>query len=200
MTSHAKPLAVILAGGQSRRMGGGDKTLLALKGRPLLSHIVARLKNQAQPIVLNANGDAARFAKFGLTVIPDRLAAAKGPLAGLHAGLSHAVEVKAEWVLTVPSDVPFLPADLARRLKAALGGGAAAIAASAGRKHPVIGLWHTGLLPRLTEACEKGMTQMHAWVALSGAVVVTWDNDPFLNLNSLADFQAAEAVLQQHAS
>ena len=111
-------IGIVLAGGKSSRMGGGDKALLPLGGRPLLAHVIERLRPQVAEIVLNANDDPGRFAAFGLPLVPDRLAGQMGPLAGIHAGLAWAKANRPEsrFVITVAADTPFFPADLVSRL------------------------------------------------------------------------------------
>ncbi|MEE8272129.1 MAG: molybdenum cofactor guanylyltransferase MobA, partial [Alphaproteobacteria bacterium] len=138
-------VGVILAGGQSRRMGGGDKALKLLAGRPILNHVIDRVRGQVGALVLNANGDPGRFAAYRLPVVPDGVDGFAGPLAGVLAGLDWAAAnaVGATRVASFPCDAPFLPADLVERLVAAVAAARADLgcAASAGRAHPVVGLW-----------------------------------------------------------
>ena len=140
-----RPVVVLLAGGLSRRMGGGDKCLRPLAGRPLLQHVLERMEPQADTIVLNANGDAARFSAFALPVVTDPVAGHAGPLAGILSGMLWAREFRADAadIVSVPTDCPFLPSDLVDRLLMAREAAAvsSAYAASAGRTHPVVGLW-----------------------------------------------------------
>jgi len=139
---------IILAGGLSRRMGGGDKTLLALGGRPLLDHVVARLTPQVGSLALNANGDPARFAASGLSVLADTVEGHAGPLAGILTGLEWAAaNTASEALVTAAGDTPFLPADLVATLVAAAAGrpGSIAVASSGGRRHPTFALWPLGL-------------------------------------------------------
>lgn len=190
--------AVILAGGLSRRMGGGDKTLRDLHGRPLLAHVVDRLAAQAAPLAVNANGDPARFAAFGLPVLPDPVLpdpvpGQPGPLAGILAALLWARSLGAPRVLTAPGDAPFLPDDLLRRLSET---DAPAIAASAGRPHPVVGLWPVALEPPLREALAQGRLRVLDFALSRGARMVEFPvppegRDPFLNLNTPAELADA---------
>lgn len=183
-------VGAILAGGLARRLGGGDKPLRLLAGRPLLTHVIGRIRPQVDRLILNANGDPARFAGFGLEVVPDGLPGNPGPLAGILACLEAATD--ADWVVTVPGDAPFLPPDLAARLVAA----APAIAASGGRRHPVVGAWQPAQARRLADLLAAGERRVGQFAA--GAAVVEWGADPvdpFANLNELADFAAAEAWL-----
>lgn len=193
----ARPPAVILAGGLSRRMGGGDKGLRAFGAGTVLSAVRDRLAAQAGPLALNANGDPARFAALGLPVLPDPLPGHPGPLAGILAALLWAEGLGAPAVLTVPGDAPFLPPDLAARLAAA---GAPAVAASGGRSHPVAGLWPVALAPVLRAALAEGRLRVGAFAEAAGARAVDFPvppggPDPFLNLNTPADLAAARLHL-----
>ena len=193
--------AVILAGGLSRRMGGGDKGLLPFGRGTVLSAVLARLASQAAPLALSANGDPGRFAALGLPVLPDPVPGHPGPLAGLLAAVEWAAGLGAAQVLTVPGDAPFLPPDLAARLSAqARAAGAPAIAASAGRSHPVAGLWPVALAGALRKALAQGTPRVGAFAAAQGATAVEFPvppgaPDPFLNLNTPADLAAARRWL-----
>ena len=195
---------LILAGGQSRRMGR-DKALLPLAGRPMIGHVVAGLTPQASPIAINANGDATRFAAFGLPVLSDD-EPDTGPLGGVLAGLRwiEAIEPRPDALLTVPVDSPFLPADLAIRLAAAAsGGGTIVVAASGERDHPVVALWPTGLGDRLAAWRRSARSHgVRAFLAACGFTVVRFDipaaaPDPFLNVNTPQDLAEAERWLAQ---
>lgn len=193
-----RPLGLILAGGLSRRMGGGDKALRSLAGQPILAHIVARLAPQVAGLVLSANGDPARFAPFSLPVLPDATSDHPGPLAGILAGLDHAAAHGHGWLVSVPADAPFLPPDLVNRLRHAQHGSQTtmAIAASAGRSHPVVGLWPVTMRDRLRAALAAGQRRV---TAMTGdAALATWADtpiDPFLNINTPDDLAAAETLI-----
>jgi molybdopterin-guanine dinucleotide biosynthesis protein A len=180
-------------------MGGGDKCLLPLAGRPLLAHVIDRLRPQVAAVALNANGDATRFAGFHLSVLADDLADFAGPLAGILAALDWArrVQPSASAVLTVPADTPFLPRDLAARLAAA---GAPALARSAGRVHPVVGLWPLALREDLRRALRvEGLRKVEDWTARLTLSLVDFDAapiDPFFNINAPEDLARAEALLR----
>ena len=196
----ARPPAVILAGGLSRRMGGGDKPLLALGARPILSHVIARLAPQAGPLVLNANGDPARFAAFGLPVISDTVADHPGPLAGILAGLEWAAQAGHPAIVSAAGDTPFLPHDLVARLAAAAGRTGIAIAATeedgALRHHPTFGLWRVACRVRLAEALAGGLRRVRAFAEAEGAGVALFpDPAAFFNINTPADRDAAAAAL-----
>lgn len=193
---------IVLAGGQSRRMGGGDKCLRTLAGRPILAHIVERARGQVTALALNANGDPARFASFGLPVVADSVPGFAGPLAGVLAGLDWAAAgvPQATHVASFAGDAPFFPLDLVARLASAIADDAhdLACAASAGRAHPVFGLWPVAL----REALRRAMTQedirkVDVWTARYRLVVVEFAAtplDPFFNANRPEDLAEAERL------
>lgn len=190
---------VVLAGGLARRMGGGDKPLLRLHGRPLLDHVAERLRPQVQAMALNANGDPARFAAYGLPVLPDPMPGHPGPLAGVLAGMlwARGIGPAAAMVLSVPGDTPFLPHDLVAKLLAG-GGGGLAYASSAGRAHPTVALWPAELADALATAVGQGQRRVRAWADCQRAAVVDFTDggrDPFLNVNTPDDLAAAERLL-----
>ena len=195
----------ILAGGMGMRMGGADKPLLNLGGTPLVGHVIARFGPQVEGLVINANGDPARFAAFAHEVIADREGPGGGPLAGLAAVLERgALSPSITHVATVPADTPLIPPDLVRRLAEALfdaGPAAVAIAASGGRSHPVIGLWPVGLSAALNAHLAAGKKRsMQAF--LGGLAVhevefpLSGGADPFLNVNTPADLEQATSLLR----
>ena len=193
---------VLLAGGQSRRMGGGDKALRLLGGETILARVIARLRPQVARLVLNANGDPARFAGFGLPVVADSVEGFAGPLAGILAGLDWAAANApgCELVLSAATDAPFLPADLAARLAAGMAAGAdLACAASRGQPHPVIGLWPVRLREELRHALlAEGVRKVDVWTARYRLATVDFpagEVDPFFNANRPEDLAAAEALL-----
>lgn len=204
-TSGAKTPAILLAGGRATRLGGGDKCLRPLAGRPILLRIIDILRPQVGPMLLNANGDPARFAAFGLPVAADDLPDHPGPLAGILAGLDWmaAKFPAAHFALSVSTDCPFLPADLVQRLDSALAAEDADIvlAASAGRVHPVIGLWRVTLRTDLRRALtSEGLRKVELFCDRHRTRHVSFPTttvDPFLNLNTEADFAAAESHLAQ---
>lgn len=182
-----KILGAIIAGGQSRRMGGVEKAFLQLGSRTLIEHVLARLALQVDDVIINANGDAARFDRV---VVPDVITHTQTPLVGLHAVLAYATNYDA--VLTVPSDGPFLPLDLRTRLD-----GGPAIARSLGRDHYLTGLWPVKLFADLNDALNHGMVRMQDWVLQCGAQKVEWaaaPHDPFFNINTPDDLAKAEAI------
>jgi molybdopterin-guanine dinucleotide biosynthesis protein A len=195
-------VGVILAGGQSRRMGGGDKTLRMLGGRTMLAHVVERIAPQVDALAINANGEASRFAEFKLPVLPDPIGGFAGPLAGILAGLEWAATFDGcETLITVAADAPFLPRDLVVRL---LGAARAAdrplaCAGSDGRTHPVFGAWRVSLAIDLHLALFKeDIRKVDRWTARHGVAVADFPiapHDPFLNVNSAEDLAAAEAIL-----
>ena len=187
--------AVILAGGLSRRMGGGDKPLRAWGAGTLLDAVVDRLRPQAAPVLLNANGDPGRFARFGLLVLPDPAPGHPGPLAGVLAAVEWAASRGHRRVLTVPGDAPFLPLDLAARLMEE--DAPVCCASSAGRLHPVAALWSASLGPALRGALAAGQRRVAAFAASQGLQVVVWEAaplDPFLNVNTPDELRDAAAL------
>jgi molybdopterin-guanine dinucleotide biosynthesis protein A len=193
---------VILAGGLARRMGGGDKPLRPLGGRPMLEHVLARLAPQCAALAINANGDAARFAAWGLPVWPDPVPGHPGPLAGILAALE---EARLPFVVTVPGDTPFLPGDLVARLHAAraASGATIACAASGGQAHPPVALWPRALAADLRAALLAGERKIDRWAARHGVALADWPAepfDPFFNANTPAELAEAEARLQAEAA
>lgn len=196
---------VILAGGLARRMGGGDKSLLPLSGRPILAHVIDRLRPQTAALALNANGDPARFAAYGLPVLPDPMADYPGPLAGVLAGLLWAREGGFDAIVTVAADTPFFPADLVARLfdAAPAGGPLLALAATPDPKrgtlrHPTFGLWPVALLDDLNAALEDGVRKIVLWTDRHGAGTALFDtpgHDTFFNVNTPEDRDEAERIL-----
>ena len=199
-----KVVGLLLAGGQSRRMGGGDKTLRLLGGIPLLERVIERLRPQIDALVLNANGDPARFARCALPVVPDSVPGFAGPLAGVLAGLDWAATHRSDchYVVSVATDAPFLPADLVVRLAEGLdeAGADLSCAASGGRSHPVFGLWPVRLRDDLRGALvDQGIRKVDLWTARHKLATVPFSDqpvDPFFNANRPADFAAAEALLK----
>ncbi|HEX4193800.1 MAG TPA: molybdenum cofactor guanylyltransferase MobA [Stellaceae bacterium] len=197
-----KIAGVLLAGGQSQRMGGGDKNLRLLGGKPMLARVIERAKPQVDALVLNANGDPQRFAGFGLPVIGDSIAGFAGPLAGVLAGLDWAAEhvPEAELVASFATDAPFFPRDLVNRLAVTLeeGGFDLACAQSNGQAHPVFGLWPVSLREALREALAGGMRKVDRWTASYKLVEVEFlaePVDPFFNANRPEDLAEAERLV-----
>jgi len=202
MTEQAATLGVILAGGLARRMGGGDKTMRAIAGRPILDHVIERLAPQCASLILNANGDPARFDAWGLPVVPDDVPDLAGPLAGVLAALDWTAlhHPAIEWVVSVAGDCPFLPRDLVMRMQAERAQMQAelAVAASGDQSHPVVGLWKVSLREALrhalvVEECRK----IDRWTARYSLVTTRWPVtpvDPFFNANTPDDVAEAEAL------
>ncbi|MAW85234.1 MAG: molybdenum cofactor guanylyltransferase MobA [Phyllobacteriaceae bacterium] len=194
-----KPAGLILAGGLSRRMGGGDKALLPLAGKPMLAHVIAALEPQACPLAVNANGDPSRFAAFGLPVVPDTIEGFAGPLAGILAGLDWCarLEPAPSCLVTVPADTPFLPHDLAASLAAAASPGAPCVAVSGGRVHPVAALWPVAMRDDIAAFLSQPDNRS-VMVFLRSHAFTTADFpcpegcDPFANVNTPEDLARAE--------
>jgi molybdenum cofactor guanylyltransferase len=199
-----KIVGVLLAGGLGRRMGGGDKPLRLLAGRPLLDHVIERLQPQVAGVVLNANGDPTRFGAYGLPVVADSVPDFAGPLAGILAGLDWAAENRPDcpMIVSVPTDAPFLPIDLVERLEQARATGEAdmACAASGGQAHPVIGLWPVRLRDALRHALvDEGVRKVDVWTARYRFAVVEFPThpiDPFFNANRPGDLDTATRLME----
>jgi molybdopterin-guanine dinucleotide biosynthesis protein A len=213
MSSNIEPvIGVLLAGGQSRRMGGGDKCLLELAGKPLLAHVIERLKPQASALVLNANGDLDRFSEFGLPTIADPVEGFAGPLAGVLAGFTWARENAPDtrWIVTAATDTPFFPQDLVTKLLDATKDQypAIALATSNERMHPVFGLWPVALAGDLHQALESGTRKVLDWTDRHKTVTAEFPGvetggitiDPFFNANRPDDMAHAAAVLAEMAT
>jgi molybdopterin-guanine dinucleotide biosynthesis protein A len=213
MPSNTEPvIGVLLAGGQSRRMGGGDKCLLELAGKPLLTHVVERLKPQTSALVLNANGDLERFSKFELPTIADPVEGFAGPLAGVLAGFTWAREHAPEtrWIVTAATDTPFFPQDLVAKLLDATKGQypTIALASSNDRMHPVFGLWPTSLADDLHEALESGTRKVLDWTGRHVTMTADFPEaqigstkiDPFFNANRPDDMAHAATILADMAA
>ena len=194
-------VAVLLAGGQARRMGGGDKCLKMLGGRTLLARVVERIAPQVDAMVLNANGDPERFSDTGLPVVPDDVPGFAGPLAGILAGLDWSAShmPRANHIVSIATDTPFFPLDLVKRLQAVATKSERplACAASRDRTHPVFGLWSVDLRDDLRRALtEENMRKVDVWTARHGIAVAgfpdTEGGDPFFNINSTKDIREAE--------
>jgi molybdopterin-guanine dinucleotide biosynthesis protein A len=202
MSDETATLGVILAGGLARRMGGGDKTMRAIGGRPILDHVIERLAPQCASLILNANGDPARFGAYGLHVAPDDVPDFAGPLAGVLAALDWAAlhHPAIEWVVSVAADCPFLPRDLVARMQADRSdmGADLAVAASGGQSHPVIGLWKVALREDLRHALVvEDCRKIDRWTARYKLATTHWPVtpvDPFFNANSPHDLEEAETL------
>jgi molybdenum cofactor guanylyltransferase len=197
--------AMLLAGGQARRMGGGDKPLIRIAGRPILAWLMDRLAPQCTGFILNANGDSRRFAEFRVPVIADDIQGYAGPLAGILAGLDWLADHRPSiaWGLSVATDTPFIPVDLVSRLHAGRFAQAAdiAVAASAGRPHPVVALWPVAIRAALrTAIVEEEIRKIDRFTARFRLAHINWPAepfDPFFNINSPRDLVAAEPIGQK---
>ena len=206
MTTKMPPtLGLVLAGGLARRMGGGDKIMLTIGGTKILDRVLERVRPQCTKLILNANGDPARFAATGLAVVHDETQDFSGPLAGILAGLGWAAANMPDiaYVASVPGDCPFLPRDLVTRLHAAreAEGRPLACAQSGDWRHPVVGLWPLALRDDLRRALNEGLRKIEVWTARHGVALATWPDkpvDPFFNVNTPQDAAAAESIAAQH--
>lgn len=200
--SSERTLGLILAGGLSRRMGEREKALLPLAGRPMLAHVVERLRPQCATLVINANGDAARFAGFGLPVLADDPPDFAGPLAGVLAGLEYAGRHAPHLthVASIAADTPFAPPDCVARLSAALAASGAeiAVAASGGRRHHAVAVWPVALAAGLRRALiGEGLRKVDAFLRRHRVVEAEWPTepaDPFFNVNTAEDLARGIAL------
>ncbi len=207
MMTETPTLGLVLAGGLARRMGGGDKPRTSIGGTTILSRVLERMKPQCTRLILNANGDPARFADTGLPVIADDVPDFAGPLAGILAGLDWAAANApgVKYVASVPGDCPFLPDDLVERLHQArrnMGAGVPLACARSGEwRHPVVGLWPLALREDLRKALvEEDMRKIEVWTARHGVAVADWPDqpvDPFFNVNTPEDAAHAERIALQ---
>jgi molybdopterin-guanine dinucleotide biosynthesis protein A len=200
------PLGLVLAGGLARRMGGGDKARIMIGGRTILARVLARIAQQCDGLIINANGDPGRFADTGLPVVADSVPDFAGPLAGILAALDWAAAHRPEVadVASVPGDCPFLPADLVARLSAArtAAGTPLACARSGDWRHPVVGLWPVALREDLRRALVvEELHKIEIWTARHGVAIADWPDtpvDPFFNVNTPEDIAAAERLAAEH--
>jgi molybdopterin-guanine dinucleotide biosynthesis protein A len=185
-----KVTGIVLAGGKGSRMGGVDKGLQPLRGKPMVAWAIARLKPQVDEIVINANQNLEVYAAFGHRVVSDEIGGFAGPLAGLHAGLAAATY---PLCATVPCDSPFLPADLIPRLRDSLGESDLAVAKTGGQAHPVFVLLKTSLRKNLETFLIGGGRKIDAWYASLKVVEVAFDDeaDAFRNINTLEELGKA---------
>jgi molybdenum cofactor guanylyltransferase len=200
-------LGLVLAGGLARRMGGGDKARIAIGGATILQRVLACLAPQCARVIINANGDPARFADTRLPVVADSVPDFAGPLAGILAGLDWAAAnaPQCEWLASVPGDCPFLPADLVMRLQQArTGAGTPLACARSGEwRHPVVALWRVSLRDDLRRALvDEGLRKIEIWTGRHGVAVAEWPAepvDPFFNVNTPEDAARAREIAAQFA-
>jgi molybdopterin-guanine dinucleotide biosynthesis protein A len=208
MTTEVAPtLGLVLAGGLARRMGGGDKAMIRIGRATILERVLERMRPACAEMLLNANGDPARFARFKLPVVADSVPDFAGPLAGILAGLDwaavHAPDIS--YVVSAPGDCPFLPRDLVERLHRARSDNnlPLACARSGEWRHPVVGLWPITLREDLRSALiGDGLRKIELWTARHGIAIADWPSnpvDPFFNVNTPEDAAIAERLAQQHA-
>jgi molybdopterin-guanine dinucleotide biosynthesis protein A len=204
MQSHESTIGILLAGGRATRMGGGDKGLKTIRGLPLIARVAVILRPQCDSLLVSANGETARFARFGLPVVVDDIDGFAGPLAGILAGLDFIAtqQPQAAFAASVATDTPFLPADLVERLHTARSAAGADIASarSGGATHPVITLWPIGIRAAMGRALvDEGVRKVDRFMARSKIAYADWSVkpfDPFFNINEPDDLAAAERILE----
>lgn len=202
-----KVVGVILAGGQSSRMGGGDKALLDLGGQSVLARVIDRLGPQVDTMVLSANGDATRFSAFDLPVVADTIEGFAGPLAGVLAGMDWAYKQQADYIVTVAADTPFFPAYLSVALQMARESEDCALVMAVTpdperkfARHPTFGLWSVSLREDLRAALEGGVRKVVQWTKPLGCAEVVFNfdgGDPFFNVNTPEDMAVAQSMLME---
>ena len=189
-----KMTGVVLAGGRGRRMGGVDKGLTLLQGRPFIEWVLDRFGPQVSEVLINANRNLSEYERYGYRIIPDEIGGFAGPLAGLHRGLT---EARHNLVATVPCDSPFLPADLVARLYAGLAAAKSqlAVAKTFAQSHPVFCLCRREVLPHLNEFLVSGGRKIDAWYATLEIAEVAFDDqeEAFSNINTLQELDGIEA-------
>jgi molybdopterin-guanine dinucleotide biosynthesis protein A len=196
-------IGVILAGGLSSRMGGGDKGLLTLDGVSLLGRVKVRLSKQLDTVILNANGDPSRFDGLGVPIVNDTIAGYAGPLAGVLAGMDYAARQGAKSIVTVAADTPFYPRDLVERFDAAGAELVMAVTPDPERgtaRHPTFGKWPVALRDDLRQALNDGVRKVVQWTKPNGCVNVEFSAepfDPFFNVNTPEDMVRAEAMIAE---
>jgi molybdenum cofactor guanylyltransferase len=203
---YPRTLGLILAGGLARRMGGGDKARIRVGGVTILERVLARLKRHCGALIINANGDPARFADTGLVVVADGVPDFVGPLAGILAGLDWAAANAPDctFIASAPGDCPFLPKDLVPRLHQArrAANTPLACARSGEQSHPVVGLWPLALREDLRRALTvEGLRKIDVWTARHGIAAAEWPDaplDPFFNVNTPEDAARAEEIAKQY--
>lgn len=194
-----QPLGVILAGGQARRMGGGDKGLLALGKDNLIQHVIDRLEPQVADLAINANGDPDRLGELGFSVIADSIEGFAGPLAGVLAGLDWASTKGAKHIVTAAADTPFFPEDLVPKLLMALETQSMpiALARTQDGRHPTFGIWPVVLREDLRAALLSGVRKVLAWTEKHGTAFADFPTDrfdPFFNVNTPDDLARARRL------
>jgi molybdopterin-guanine dinucleotide biosynthesis protein A len=199
-------LGLVLAGGLARRMGGGDKARIKIGGASILQRVLVCLTPQCNRVIINANGEPARFADTGLPVVADSVPDFAGPLAGILAGLDWAAQNAPDvaWLVSVPGDCPFLPKNLVTRLHEARATSnfPLACARSGEWRHPVVGLWPVALREDLRHALvSEGLHKIELWTERHGVAIAEWPAtpiDPFFNVNTPEDAAQAEATAARY--
>jgi molybdopterin-guanine dinucleotide biosynthesis protein A len=208
MSLSAPVVGILLAGGKSSRMGGGDKCLRPLGGMPILARVVDRLKPQVADMIINANGDVTRFARYGLPAVADSISHYAGPLAGVLAGLAWIKRNRPDiaWGVTVATDTPFFPTDLVQRFLVRLGDQPALLVARSPKGvHPVIGLWSVTLMEDIEDSLSRGMRKVGGFAEQHQAIEVPFppikiggrEIDPFFNINRPEELAEAEALITE---
>ncbi|MSP83610.1 MAG: molybdenum cofactor guanylyltransferase MobA [Alphaproteobacteria bacterium] len=200
MIARPSIVGVVLAGGLARRMGGGDKGLRLIGGRPMLDRVIERARPQVDTLILNANGDPGRLTAYGVPVVPDVIAGFAGPLAGILTGMEWAAVHRpgCAWLASFATDAPFLPRGLVDRLLSAADDADLVSVESGGQSHPVFGLWRIGLAADLRRGLvDEGIRKIDAWTARHRLAMVSYATlpyDPFFNANAPGDLADADRL------
>lgn len=183
---------VVLAGGMARRMGGSDKGLIELAGKPLATHLAERLAPQVDHLIINANRNNEIYAAMGHSVVPDAIGNYDGPLAGFYSAM---IASDTEWLITAPCDSPLLPEDYVSRMRAAVGGSSICVATDGKRLQPVFSLLRTTLVPSLLKFLESGERKIDRWFESEGMVTADFSDHPemFRNVNTPEELAELEA-------
>ena len=202
-----KVIGVILAGGQSRRFGGGDKFLKKLNGNLIIDHVINRLQSQTDELIINSNSSANLFREQGLAVVPDTIKGFAGPLAGILTGMEWVLQNRSncEWIATFPSDAPFIPLNCVKEMQTCAKAEKSDIVctSSGQRTHPVCGLWNVKLAPILRKGMiNEGIRKIDLWTSRHQLSIIKFPDhpyDPFFNINRRDDLEQAEKIIKSNA-
>lgn len=195
-----KVLALIMIGGQSKRMGGGIKSFIEFNNKNLFDRILERTKPQIEKIIINCNIDEKKLLKYKIPIIKDLKKGYLGPLAGIHSAMNwiHLKEPQIEWLITIPGDTPFIPNDLISNFKNKISSESKIILAQSNNKtHPIIGAWHISLLSSLNSQLDEGVRKIISWAKLHPIDYINYSTenyDPFFNINTKIDVEIAKKI------
>ena len=200
MKNTDKFVALIMIGGQSKRIGGGIKSFIEFNNKYLFDRIFERIKPQVNQVLVNCNIPDKRLIKYNLKILKDIKTGYLGPLAGIHSALNwvNKYQQKTKWIITIPGDTPFIPENLVTRIKAKISKNTKIILAQSNNKtHPAIGAWHASLLDSLDEQLDRGVRKILSWAELHTIEYVNYsfdEYDPFFNINHKEDIDKAKKI------